>query len=211
MNDDISAVARRTRRWKFEAGTTEIILGGLFFWAGLALLVPRTPMFSLVIFVPGLILTGTLTDHLQRRYIIPRIGYVEYRENTGKGFGRLLLLMAFSLVTFGGLVALFFHFIPETAPLWIAPSLAIFIAILLIPYGVQSRLARLVLLGLISIVTGLLFSPLVPIWEPFRDSTGIGSLVFFLLVMGIVFFFSGGCAFRSFLHRNPLPREEKQA
>ena len=207
MKDQFSPIMQRTRRWKFEAGTTELILGGVFFWAGIAILLPlllhRSPMFVLNVFVLGLFFTGILVEYLQRRYINPRLGYVEYRENTRKGIWRLILLIVFSLMILGGIRILVLKYDPEAAPAWIAPMLAFIVAIVLIPYALQLR--RLVVLGLISAALGLVFSPLIFGRVRTSDLFALDNLGFYFLVMGLVFFFSGACTFRTFLRQNPPP------
>jgi MFS family permease len=205
MKDPFSPIAQRTRRWKFETGTTELVLGGLLCSAALSLLLPRTPTFALVIFVPGIMLTGWLVDHLQHRYIYSRIGYVEYRENTGKGLWRLLLMIAASLLLLGGIMLVLFKIQPDTALAWITSLLAAYIGVVLLMYALQTKLVRLALLGLISaaVAIGLVLSPLVLGLERTSGTFGLGSLGFYFLVMGLVFLFSGGCAFRRFLRRNP--------
>lgn len=207
MKNPLSRIPGRVRRWKFEAGTTELMLGGMLFSGGLALALPRTPVFSLVVFIPGVFLAGALTDFLQRCYVYPRIGYVEYRENTSRGLGRLLLMLLASLIVMGGILALLFQYQPETALAWVTPLLAGYIGAVLIPYAAQMRLGRLVLLGAISTALGLMLSPLVLGRDQTGGMFGLASLGFYLLAMGLVFLFSGTCAFRNFLRRNPAPLE----
>lgn len=203
MKDHLSRIPGRVRRWKFEAGTTELMLGGMLFSGGLALVLPPTPLFSLVIFIPGVFLAGALTDSLQRRYVYPRIGYVEYRENTGKGLARLLFMLFASLIVMGGVLMLLFETQPETALAWVTPLLAVYVGAVLVPYAVQMRLGRLTLLGAISAALGLLLSPLVLGHDRTGGMFGLASLGFYLLAMGLIFLFSGACAFRNFLRRNP--------
>ncbi len=208
MKDPFPSIMQRTRRWKFEAGTTELILGGIFFSGGLALALPRTPTFALVIFVPGICLIGALVQYLERRFVYPRIGYVEYRENTGRGLGRLLLLVLASLIVLGGILALLFRYQPETALAWVTPLLAFYIGAIMILYALQMKLRRLSLLGLISAALGLVLSPLVLGRGQTDGLFGLASLGFYLLAMGLIFLSSGGYTFRTFLRRTPLPKEE---
>lgn len=211
MKDQLSPIMQRTRRWKFEAGTTELILGGIFFWAGSALLLPlllrRPPTFMLIVFIAGLFFTGILVQYLERRYVYPRIGYVEYRENTGRGIWRLLLMMFASLIILGGILALLFKYQPETALAWVTPLLALYFGAVMVPYALQLKLRRLILLGLISAVIGLALSPIVLGRGRTDGLFGLASLGFYLLAMGPVFLFSGGCTFRAFLLRNPASPE----
>jgi hypothetical protein len=209
MKDQFSMVTQRTHRWKFEAGTTEIALGVIFFSAGLALLMPRTPTFYLGLFLVGIVISGFLVDHLQRRYIYPRIGYVEYRIRPRRGIWRLFLVLAASLVGIGGLVLLN-HFVPDVLlpPAWFAPGLAFLVGFALILYMILVKQRRLLLLGLISIAAGLFLSPF-SLGKVFSgDTFGIVKLSCYFLLVGVCSFFSGGCALRAFLRRNPLSLEE---
>jgi len=208
MKDQFTPVMQRTRRWKFEAGTTELVLGGILFSGGLSLAVPRTHTFALVIFLPGIFLVGTLVQYLERRYVYPRIGYVEYRENTGKGLWRLLLMMVASLIVLGGILALLFEYQPDTAQAWVTPLLAFYIGVVMILYAQQMKLRRLTLLGLVSVALGLTLSPLVLGRGQTGGLFGLASLSFYLLAMGLVFLISGIFAFRAFLRRTPLPKEK---
>jgi hypothetical protein len=207
MTDQLSRAAGRARRWKFEAGTTELALGGLLLSAALALLLPRMPIFALTIFVPGTLLTGALVTFLERRYVTPRIGYLEYRENTRRGVGRWLLMLIASLLVLGGIMALLYRFHPETTLAWVTPLLALYIGAVMILYAVQMRLRRLLLLGLISAAFGLILSPL-GLGRRLTDGLfEFESLGWYLLAMGVTFLFSGECAFRAFLRRNPVTAE----
>lgn len=208
MKDQFSSIARRTHRWKFAAGTTELMLGGIFFWAGLALLLPRTPTFYLGLFMIGIVLSGFLVEYLQRRYIYPRIGYIEYRVRPRKGIWRLFLVLACSLVGIGGLVFLN-HFAPDVLlhPAWVAPALASLVGIALILYAFLVKQGRFLLLGLISIALGLLLSPFGLGNVLTSDTFSIVKLGFYFLTMGVCSFFSGVCTLRAFLRRTPLPTE----
>jgi hypothetical protein len=190
MRNQLSGAAGRARRWKFEAGMTELALGGLLLSAALALLLPHTPMFALVIFVPGTLLTGIIVDLLERRYVYPRIGYVEYRENTGRGLMRLLIMMAVSLL--------------------VTPLLGFYVGAVMVAYAQGMKLRRLLLLGLISVGFGLILSPL-GLGRRLTDGLfEFRSLGWYLLAMGVTFLFSGECAFRTFLRRNPPAQEETE-
>ncbi len=205
MKDEISGIARRTRRWKFAAGTTELMVGGIFFWAGLALLLPRQPTFYLGLFMVGIVLSGFMIDYLQRRYIYPRIGYVEYRVGPRKGILKLLLILAISLVSVGGFVFLNI-IIPDIllSPAWFTPALASFVGIALFIYALLVKQVRFLLLGFISLATGFLLSPLILGKVLTGDTFGIDKLGLYFLTMGVCSIFSGGFTLRNFLRNTPL-------
>jgi hypothetical protein len=207
MKEPLSAIASRARRWRFEAGTTEMAAGGIFISVGLALLVPPTPSWVPTVFIPGILLTGAVVEGLQRRCVYPRIGYLEFRENTGRGFGRLLLMVFVSLAALGGSLALIHAYRPEAAPAWMTPLLAGYVGAVMAAYAAAMKVRRLFLLGLLSAALGLVLSPLALGLERPEWPWGLGALTSYLMAMGFLFVFSGACAFRSFLRRNPPPVE----
>ena len=205
MNDQISNLARNSSRWKFQAGTTEIALGVILLSAGLALLLPRTPTFYLSLFMLGIMTSGLLIEYLQRRYIFPRIGYVEYRIRPRKGIWRLILVFASSLIGIWGILFLA-HFVPMgiLSQSWFSSAVAILVGIFLFLYVVLVKQRRFLILGLISIVMGFLLSPF-GLHELFTgDIFGIDKLGFYFLVMGATSLISGGLAFRTFLNHTSL-------
>lgn len=208
MTDELSGIARRTNRWKFTAGTTELMLGGVFFWAGLALLLPRKPTFYIGLFVIGIVLSGFLINYLQNRFIYPRIGYVEYRLRPRKGIWRLFFVLIISLGSVGGLLALNL-IVPDIlrSPAWFTPALTLLVGIALFVYAFLVKQVRFFLLGLISLTTGIFLSPLGLGKALTSDPFGTEKLGLFFLIMGICSLFSGGSTFRAFLRRTPLMEE----
>jgi hypothetical protein len=116
-------------------------------------------------------------------------------------------MMAVSLLVLGAIMALLFQVQPEAARAWVTPLLAFYTGAALLAYSQGMKIRRLLLLGLISAACGLILSPL----GLGRHLTGglfeFQSLGWYLLAMGVVCLFSGACAFRSFLRRNPPPAE----
>lgn len=205
MNDQLSTLARHTHRWKVQAGTTEIALGIILLSAGLALLLPRTPTFYLSLFLLGIVVSGLLTEYLQRRYIFPRIGYVEYRIRPRKGIWRPVLVLASSLAGIWGILFLF-HFVPKgiLPPSWFSSAVAFLVGVVLILYVLLVKQRRFLILGLISMVMGFLLSPFGLRYIFTGDIFGVVKLGFYFLVMGATSIISGGLAFRSFLSHTPL-------
>ncbi len=208
MKDQIATVVSRTRRWKFEAGTTEIALGVIFSSAGAALLLPKSPTFYLSIFIIGIVLAGLLVEYLQHRYIFPRIGYIEYRIGPRKGIWRPFLVLAFSLVLVVGMFLLN-HFVQDTLlpPAWFVPALAFLVGFALILYALLVKQKRFLLLGLISMSTGLLLALFGLGRVLIFDTLGILRLGFYFVTMGVCSLFSGFYALRAFLRSTPAPTE----
>ena len=208
MTEELSGIARRTNRWKFAAGTTELMLGGVFFWAGLAILLPRKPTFYIWLFVIGIMLSGFLVNYLQHRFIYPRIGYLEYRLRPRNGIWRLIIVLLISLVSIGGLVVLNL-IVPDKlrSPAWLTPALTLVVGIALFVYAFLVKHVRFFILGLISLIIGIFLSPLGPGNALTNDLFGTEKLGLFFLIMGICSLFSGGITFRAFLRRTPIMGE----
>jgi hypothetical protein len=208
MTDELSGIARRTNRWKFTAGTTELMLGGVFFWAGLALLLPRKPTFNIGLLVIGIVLSGFLINYLQNRFIYPRIGYLEYRLRPRKGIWMLVFVLIISLVSIGGMLVLNL-IIPDIlrSPVWFTPALTLLVGIAIFVNAFLVKQVRFFLLGLISLTAGIFLSPLGLGKVLASDPFGIDKLGLFFLIMGVSSLFSGGSAFRVFLRQTPLMEE----
>ncbi len=208
MTDQLSGITRRTKSWKFIAGTTELMLGGVFFWAGLALLLPRKPTFYIGLFVFGIVLSGFLVNFLQHRFIYPRIGYIEYRLRPRNGLWRLFFVVIISLLSIAGLVVLNL-IIPDIfrSPAWFTSLFSIFVGIAYFVYAFLVKQVRFFFLGLISLIAGLILSPFGPGNALISDPFGTGKLGLFFLIMGGCSLISGVITFRVFLHRTPLLEE----
>jgi hypothetical protein len=212
MKDQFTPIMRRTRRWKFEGGTTELMLGGIFFWAAMYFLLQLLPaispatIFSIVLC--GLVGTMIVPAFMQRRYVFPRSGYVEYKETTRRGIWKPLLLAAGA----GVFVAFLFYEVLlydyDHAFAWGTAIVGIFIGLAWIIGNINFRIRRLTYLGFFSLALGLLVSPVV-LGAEFTRGEYLGGILLgtYFLLMGIAFFVSGGFAFRAFLRRNPLKEE----
>ena len=206
MKDKFSQFAQRTRRWKFEDGSTELLLGGILLVAGIAMQM-QTVVWMGVVFLPGLLLVTGLVEMLKRRYVYPRAGFVEYRETTRKGMWKPLMISTLVTAVWTATFTIMLNYNEDLALAWTTPILGFFIGMILASNALWMRLFRLVLVGLISIATGFLISPLVVPPEIMDDFFGLGTMGFYFLAMALVFCISGGCTFRLFLRRTPPPGE----
>ena len=212
MKDNFSEIARRTRRWKFEDGTTELMLGGIFFWASmyflLQLIPGLSPVLIFVILVIGFIATIFVTDFLKRRYVYPRSGYVRYQEESPRGLWKPLTLAAFAGLLVAALLCLALIYDNEHALAWITTFLPTSIGLVWLIAYLYYKISRLGFLGVLSVVFGIVISPLVLGGQTTSGDFLVGVLLgLYFLVMAVSLFLSGGLAFRTFLDHTPLPIE----
>jgi hypothetical protein len=206
MKDRITTIMRHTRRWKYENGTAELILGGLFLEAGIAL--PFGIYCVSIALTSGMLIITTLGNWLQRRYIYPRSGFVEYSEDTYKGFWKSLLIVIVTIAFFGLVLRLLYTHDSLTALGWATPIVAVLAGILWLFAGLNDKLRRLVAIGVFSISLGVSLSPIVLGRQLTGGNFGVASLVIYLLIMSLTFFISGSVTLRQYLRQNPIPQEE---
>lgn len=212
MKDQFTPIMRRTRRWKFEGGTTELMLGGSFLSASLYFLlqlVPGIPPAGVIAaFAFGLVVSFLLPAGLQRRHVIPRSGYVVYKEATRRGAWRPLLLGAGAGLAMAVLLYLAMAFDNEHAFAWMTSIMGVFIGLVWLIANLNFRLRRLTALALLSILLGLSVSPPVLGAQATRGSD-IGGILLggYFLAMAVAFLLSGGLTLRAYLRDTPLPGE----
>ncbi|MBN2386904.1 MAG: hypothetical protein JXB85_07780 [Anaerolineales bacterium] len=208
MKDQFSQVAHRTRRYKFADGTTELMLGGITFWGGISFNAP-SPLLTGILAILGAIIVTVAVESLQRKYVYPRAGYVEYRETTRRGIWKPILAGLTAMLVF---VAIFWWLMvhdPDHALAWIAPLLGLYLGLTFLYCAIAFKFWRLAVVGLVSLGAGLLLSPLVIPLEALAGYGGIGTMAFYFLVISLALLVSGGLAFRAFLRRNPVEKEEQ--
>ncbi|MEZ0395315.1 MAG: hypothetical protein ABWK53_02600 [Anaerolineales bacterium] len=206
MKDQFSHLARRTRRWKFADGTTELLLGGFMLWGGLAFNAP-SPLLTSILVLVGMVVIVLGVEALQRKYVYPRAGYVEFRETTRRGMWKPLLAALTIMLAF---IAVFWWFMvhrPDDALAWIASFLGIFLGLVFLYCALAFGFRRLAVIGLLSLTLGLLFSPLVLPPEALEGYLGIAAMAVYFILVGLALLVSGGLAFRAFLRNNPLLAE----
>jgi hypothetical protein len=216
MNDYQPSIPKRVRRYNFEDGTTEMLIGLIYFWAGVFFKPLPVPNCPASISILGFIVSIFLAKRMRQRYVYPRSGYVNTISlATGKSARTFLLSILL------GIVISAFIFIPvllvgrngDGGWSWLTLTLGLVISVVLILQGVWLGFPRLVIVGLISTGLAVLLSPIVfagqiyifsnqqfpywvvPAWQIFFP-------VYFLL-MAPVLLLSGGIAFLNYLRNNP--------
>lgn len=205
MKQDLTAVMRQPRRWKYENGVAKLVLGGLFLEAGVAL--PFGITYVSLALAAGMFIVAALGDWLQPRYIYPRSGFAEFREDTTKRFWRLLLAAVGVLAGLGVVMAILVRYSPENSLVWAAPIVLALAGGLWMIAGSSYGLRRLVVNGGFSICFGLILSPVILGQLLARGTFGMAGLVLYLLIMSITFFVFGGLTLMRFL-LNTRPQED---
>lgn len=207
MKDRFSHVTRRTRRRKFADGTTELSLGGFMLWGGLAFNAP-SPLLTGILVLVGMVVIALGVDALQRKYVYPRAGYVEFRETTWRGMWKSLLAALTIMLAF---IAVFWWFMvhrPDYALAWVTSFLGVFLGLVFLYCALAFRFRRLAVIGLLSLALGLLFSPLVLPLDGLEGYLGVSAIAVYFILVGLALLISGALAFRVFLRdNNPLPAE----
>jgi len=212
MNNNLSDVEQRVKRYWYTDGIGELIGGGIFILLGIYFaaqqylgensLVGGLLQAGLVILLIGGMAIGRwLIKALKSRLTYPRTGYVEYRvdrESTNKR--RIVVAVVAALVAAFSMV--FAQRIASFLNLTLALTGILVGVILSFLQGRGSGLERFYVMGAISIVLGIVLS-----LSRLPDGYGLG---LFYSLMGFSFIVSGGLTLRRYLQENPLPAEAER-
>lgn len=206
MQNNLSDVERRVKRYWYTDGIGELIGGGMFILLGLYFalqeflgqnsLVSGILQVSLIlVMIGGMYIGRRLINALKTRVTYPRTGYVEYEVDEQKMRSRRIwiVLLAFMISALTMVfVSLFQFFDAIVAVTGVAVGL-----ILVILRAKSAGLTRFYFLGAVSILLGLVLS-----------SSGLPnaySLGLFYGLMGLGFMISGGLTLQRYLKENPFP------
>jgi hypothetical protein len=196
----------RIRKYQYNNGTAELLVGGMLLWGGISFEIGRHPFFVGVLFIVGMLALGKMIEQIQQKYVYPRSGYVQFREQASQFWKTALFILAAAIV-----FALVFLMVLtrdyEHALAWVTPILAAFLGGVMLISGFYHRIRRMAFIGLLALLFGWILSPLVLGDEATRGYTGLGILGFYFLVLGLVFITSGGLALRNYLRATPLQQE----
>jgi len=216
MKDPFNRVARGILHYFFHDGTSELLIGLLFYW--LAWMVkplpqPEMPVGAIIL---GFFLSISLTAWMKRRYVYPRSGFLgRERHTTPKIMADLILGILLGLVVLAPLPLSINN--PEAGLSWLVLTLSLWLAGLFLFLAYRLRFWRFLLLALASSGLGILCSPLflpnqtyvhsspdIPYWV--IPSFQIAFSAYFILI-ALALVVSGGVAFLRYLHSHPLPAE----
>lgn len=208
MENNLSDVEQRVKRYWYTDGIGELIGGGMFVLLGMYFALQEVlgqnsmvggilqASFALLI-IGGVFVGRWLINTLKTRLTYPRTGYVEYQINErGMRWRRILpVILGFVIAALtAAFVRLFQSFDSVVAVTGLIVSV-----ILVVVQAKSSGLARFYVLGAASFVLGFGLS-LSGLPEGY-------SLGLFYGLMGVCFFISGGLTLRHYLKANPMPAE----
>ncbi len=211
MQNDISDVERRVKRYWYTDGIGELIGGGMFILMGVYFalqeflgqdsLVSGILQASLIlVLIGGMFIGRRLINALKTRVTYPRTGYVEYQVEEGAIKSRRIwvMLLAFAISALTMIFVRLFEFFDSiVAVTGVAVGL-----ILVVLRAKSARLARFYVLGAVSVLLGLGLSV--------SGLPNAYSLGLFYGLMGLCFMVSGGLTLRRYLAENPLPAEAER-
>ena len=202
MSDQIDSIIRNTARYHFEDGLNEILIGAMSVLGALVLWVPKDPIFALFLYGIGVVTIAYFHDRIKEKYTYLRSGYVLYREHKSRRWLTLLIVLG-SIILVLGTVFLAFYLDYDHAMAWFSMIVGLFIGIVFVYKGFQLRLPRLALQGILSILWGIVLSPLVLSPEATQGYLGLNlfGLYFFLVGGGLTI--SGVLRFRKYLGETP--------
>jgi hypothetical protein len=206
MENNLSDIEQRVKRYWYTDGIGELIGGGMFVLLGIYFalqevlgqnsIVGGILQASLaLLMIGGTFISRRLVNSLKTRLTYPRTGYVEYQVNErGMRWRRILaLVLAFVISALTIVFVRMFQFFDTI----VAVTGVIVALILVVLRAKSSGLARFYVLGATSLVLGLALS--------LSGLPNGYSLGLFYGLMGVCFFISGGFTLRRYLKENPLP------
>jgi MFS family permease len=208
MENNLSDVEQRVKRYWYTDGIGELIGGGMFVLLGIYFalqeflgqnsMVGGILQASLVLLmIGGTFISRRLVNTLKTRLTYPRTGYVEYQVDERGTRGRRILAVILAFVVSGLTIAFarLFQFFDSI----VAVTGVIVALILVVLRAKSSGLTRFYVLGAASLVLGFALS--------LSGLPNGYSLGLFYGLMGVCSLISGGLTLRRYLKENPLPAE----
>jgi len=211
MQGNLSDVEQRIKRYWYTDGIAELTGGGILILLGLYFalqeflgqnsIVSVILQSSLVLLmVGGAFVSRRLVNALKARLTYPRTGYVEYQVDEGnmrrKQIGVVILAMMVSALS------MLFVRLFQSLNAMVAVTGLIVGLILVILRARSSGLPRFYVLGVVSVVLGLVLSV-----SGLPDGYSLG---LFYGLMGVSFLLSGGLTLQRYLKENPLPADAER-
>lgn len=210
MEENLSNVEQRLKRYWYTDGIAELIGGGMFVLLGLyfalqeflgqnSMLGGILQASLALLMIGGAIVSRKLVNALKTRLTYPRTGYVEYQvdERNMRWRGILAAIVAVSV----SVLTIIFVRQFQSFDSLVAITGIIVGLILIVLRAKSAGLTRFYVLGLVSLVLGLVLS--------ISGLPNGYSLGLFYGMMGVCFLISGGLTLRRYLIDNPLPAEPR--
>jgi hypothetical protein len=198
MDNTVESIITRTRQRFYSDGLWELIAGGILLLGGLAILLSPQGNTGAIFFAAGVLVLFFLYSYLKNRLVYPRTGYALYKEQGLRARITTVIKRAFLLF----LLSIIFIFLSDPNPLTGQTGLIFFLGVFIgvgwLWQGKRLGLTRLVLLGLIAVILGAVFS-LGQILAPAAGKSTIEILGIYFLLVSVAFLLSGGITFVQYL------------
>jgi hypothetical protein len=203
MTENLKQIQKQTYRYYYEDGLVEIAVGSLFVVIGLntwliSILPSGTPgslaawIILPILTIGGIIAVQRVVKRTKEQLVYPRTGFIDYstKPNPYRWFvigGALAMVIIVTLLPYQWLNS-------ES----VAGGTLLFI--ILVTIGAQVGLRRLIVIGGLALVLGLGLA--------FLPGSEHGGLALTYTGGGLAILVSGGLAWKNYLAKNPLLREE---
>jgi hypothetical protein len=210
MQNNLSDVERRVKRYWYTDGIGELTGGGMFILMGVyfalqGFLGQNSTLGALLqaslilVMIGGIYVSRRLINTLKTRVTYPRTGYVEYQVDERNMKWRRIGV-AFLAFTISALTMLFVRLFHSFDSIVLVTGVAV--ALILVFLRAKSAgVARFYVLGAVSLILGLALSV--------SQLPNAYSLGLFYGMMGLSFMISGGLTLRRYLEENHLPAESQ--
>lgn len=208
MNDQLSGIEQRIKRYWYSDGIPELSSGGLFLLLGLYFGIQgslgENPLMRVILqvglgllMIAGAISVSWLVNALKNRFTYPRTGYVEYRLDEPDARQRRFVVIAVAMIILIAWTILFkYRFLRGFDSTVLVTGILAGVVFFTLQ-GRSSGGIRFRVFGVASALLGIGLS-LSGLSEAFR-------LGIFFGLLGIALLLSGGLVLREYLHQNPMP------
>jgi predicted membrane protein len=208
MNNNLTDVEQRIKRYWYVDGFGELMGGGMFLLLGLyfsaqqyfgdqSLVGIILQSSFAVILIGGLVIARKLINALKMRYTYPRTGYVEYEKKNG--IQRRTLAMAAAIVI--AMVSVIIARRLDAIDAMVAITGVLVAIVLVVKQGWSSKVRRFYVLSFASLLLGIALSV-----SGLPRGYNLGA---FYGLMGTAFAISGAITLTRYLRENPLPSENQ--
>lgn len=202
MAEQIEQIQKQTFRYYYEDGLIELAIGILFtvlgFNAWLISSAPRGTLLVTIAWISLPILTiggiygvGRFVKNLKEKYVHPRTGYIEYSAKPNR-YRWLITGVGLALIV--AIIVLDYEWLQKGSF-----SAGTILFVILVSVGIQVGLKRLIAVGALSMILGLIFS-----LTPMTDNASLAAT---FAAVGPILILIGVLAWRKYLAENPLLEE----
>jgi hypothetical protein len=202
MSNAIQDIQKQTFRYYYQDGLVELAVGILFLVIGIDTFVisslpPDTPSAVAawialpLVTIGGIFWVQRVVKRLKERHVHPRTGYIEYASKPNR-YRWLVIGFAFALAI--SILVLPYEWLQKGSV-----TGGSILCLILASIGAQVGLKRLIGVGAIGLILGLVFA--------FLPLTDNASLAASFAATGLILAITGSLAFQNYLKNNPLPTE----